>query len=108
MYTRRGSAADQRNVITSAAARSRTASVEALELCDFLRRELCQVEISPSIAPDTVRAVDRATAAADQASVRTKQADARDLVGNKYQVAIVDPDLHGVIEVAPRGEEVPF
>ena len=57
------------------------------------------------VARDAVRAVDGAAAAADQLAVGAQKTDARDLVGDEHQVAIVHPDLHGMIEVAPFGEE---
>src|SRR5205809_31264 len=67
---------------------------------------LRQVETSLGVAAQPMRPVDGAAAAADQRAVQGQQADARDLVGHEHQVALVDPDLHRMIEVAPFGEEI--
>src|SRR5215212_3499164 len=96
-------------VATSAMASSRTETtlgIQALQLGDFLRRQLGEIEVALSIARDAVRAVDGAAAAADQLAVGAQKADARDLVGDEHQVAVVHPDLHGMVEVAPFGEEL--
>src|SRR5690349_14687151 len=83
------------------------ALIQPLELGDFLRRQLAEIEVALGVAGDAVRAVDGAAAAPDQLAVEREQADAGNLVGHEHQVAIVDPDLHRVIEVAPLAEIVP-
>src|SRR5262245_62420796 len=79
--------------------------IESLQLGDFLRRQLGKEEIAGGVAREAVRAVDGAAATADQLAVGREQADARDLVGDEHQVTVVHPDRHGMIEVAPFGEE---
>src|SRR5215207_3341658 len=83
----------------------RSLGIEQLQLGDFLRRQLGEVEVALGVTRDAVRAVDGAAAAADQLAVGAQEADARDLVGDEHQVAIIHPDLHGMIEVTPFGAE---
>src|SRR5258708_6493029 len=80
-------------------------STQSFELGDLLRRQLGKVEVALGITGEPMGTVDGATATADQFSVRAEQADARDLVGHEHHVAVVHPDLHRMIEVAPFGEE---
>ncbi len=95
-------------VAASATASSRNVTnlgIQSLQLGDFLRRQLGEIEVALGIAREAVCAVDGAAAAADKPAVGREQADARDLVGDEHKVAVIHPDLHGVMEVAPFGEE---
>ena len=59
-------------VATSATASSRKVTIlgiQALQLGDFLRRQLGKIEVALSVARDAVRAIDGAAAAADQLAV---------------------------------------
>src|SRR5262249_42888023 len=82
------------------------ALAQPLQFGDLLRRQLGEIEVAVGITAEAVRAVDGAAAAAHKLAVGTHKADARDLVGDEHQIAVVHPDLHGMIEVAPFGQEV--
>src|SRR5882672_9343657 len=53
----------------AAVSRARSLGIESLQLGDFLRRQLGEVEVALGAARDAVRAVDGAAAAADQRAV---------------------------------------
>src|SRR3982751_4121663 len=71
--------------------RSGNLGIEPFQLGDFLRRQLRQIKVALSVAREAMRAVDGAAAAADQLAGRGQQADARDLVSDEHQVAVVHP-----------------
>ena len=80
------------------------ASGEQGQLRDLLGRQLGEVEVAGPIAAEPMSAIDCPAAPSGELARGIQHADPRYLVGHEDAIAIVDPDLHGVVEVAPLGD----